>query len=165
MNGERVSEHRERPGAKRGSAWLWAALRRAALRRVTLWRVAVPAVAVLLVSGCYASTDYGRYPEGKLVQNAALVRTWAGEGAELALKENKVFSAVGLTLKYFSCPADGLRNKSGDGTWSSIDDGDSTSVLIRFEDGCTATMWTGESEGKTVLWATTEDENQVLTLK
>jgi hypothetical protein len=127
--------------------------------------VATPTIAVLLVSGCYVSTDYGQYPEGKPVQNASLVRNWAGEGAELALKENKVFSAAGLTLKYSSCPSDGLRKKSGGGTWSSIDDGDSTSVLLRFEDGCTATMWTGESEGKTVLWATQEDENQVLTLQ
>lgn len=118
----------------------------------------MPAVAVLLVSGCYVSTEYGRYPEGRLVQSAALVRIWAGEGAELALKENEVPSAAGLTLKYFSCPADGLQKKSGDGTWSSIDGGDSTSVLIHFEDGCSATMWTGESEGKTVLWATQEDE-------
>jgi hypothetical protein len=155
MNGIRVSERREQPGAKRRGVWLWAALR----------RVVIPSGVVLLVSGCYVSTDYGQYPEGKPVQNGSLMRNWSGEGAELALKENKGFSATGLTLKYFSCPSDGLRKKSGDGTWSSIDDGDSTSVLLRFEDGCTATMWTGESEGKTVLWATQEDENQVLTLE
>ncbi|MFC9846307.1 hypothetical protein ACFWFF_05485 [Streptomyces sp. NPDC060223] len=150
-----MSERRDQPGAKCRRAWLWVALR----------QVAIPAVAVLLVSSCYVSTDYGRYPEGKLVQSGSLVRNWTGEAAELALKEDKGFSATGLNLKYFSCPLDGLRMKSGDGTWSSIDDGDSTSVLLRFEDGCTATMWTGESGGKTVLWATQEDENQVLTLQ
>lgn len=125
----------------------------------------LPAAAVLLVSGCYVSTDYGLYPQGKLVQKASLVREWSGDGAELVLKQNEIFSATGLTLKYFECPSDGLQEKSGDGTWSSIDDGDSTSVLIRFGGGCSATLWTGESEGKTVLWATQEDENQVLVLQ
>ncbi|GGZ66347.1 hypothetical protein [Streptomyces bluensis] len=93
------------------------------------------------------------------------MREWAGDGAELALKENATFSAAGLMLEYFECSSGGIQKKSGGGTWTTIEDGDTTTVLIDFQDGCSATLWAGESEGKTVLWATQADEAEVLILK
>ncbi|WP_155054073.1 hypothetical protein [Streptomyces blattellae] len=129
-------------------------------------RAALPVAAGLLLSGCYVSTEYGKYPEGKIVQTASLVREWTAQDVELALSQNGAFSAAGLTLSYFQCPVDDVvREKSGSGTWHTLDDGESTDVLIEFEDGCSATLWAGESEGKTVLWATQGDEDEVLILR
>lgn len=148
-----MTEHRLQSDAmrKRGEAVLrWAAL---------------SCVAIVGVSSCYASTDYGTYPEGKIVQSGSLVREWTGEGEQLVLKANDAFSASRLQLRYFQCPSDGIQRKSGDGSWSTIEDGGSTSVLIRFEDGCSATLWAGESEGRTVLWATQGGEGRALILR
>ncbi|MFE4666740.1 hypothetical protein ACFRI7_18095 [Streptomyces sp. NPDC056716] len=119
----------------------------------------------LLMSACYVSTDYDRYPEGKLVADAELVREWTGEGAELSLRGDATFSASALLLEYFSCSSSGVQRKSGQGTWDTIEDRGVTSVLIRFGDGCSASMWTGMSEGKTVLWATQAGESELLILR
>jgi hypothetical protein len=140
-----VIEHRERWGAK---------------CRCTL----LPAVALLL-SGCYVSTEYEIHPEGKVIQRASLVREWTGDGAELALKEGGSFSAADLTLEYFECSSGGMQKESGSGTWSSLDSDGTTSILIRFEDGCSATLWAGEAEARTVLWATQPGDDQALILR
>ncbi|MFF9163791.1 hypothetical protein ACF081_26545 [Streptomyces longwoodensis] len=119
----------------------------------------------LLLSGCYVSTDYNRFPDGKVIGRATLTREWTGDGASLVLRGGGAFSASGLKLEYFECELGGVRKKSGGGTWTSLDDSDSTSVLVDFSDGCSATLWAGESDGKTVLWATQADDQEALILK
>jgi hypothetical protein len=118
-----------------------------------------------LLSGCYVSTDYSRFPEKKVIGRATLTREWTGDGASLVLRNGGALSASGLKLEYFECALGGVRKKSGDGTWTSLEDSDSTSVLVDFSDGCSATLWAGESDGKTVLWAPQADDQEVMILK
>ncbi len=124
----------------------------------------MPIAVGLLLSGCYVSTEYGKYPDGKFVQKTSLVREWTAQDGGLVLSDDDSFTATGLVLEYFHCSADGLREKSGRGTWSMSKGRESTSVLIDFDDGCSATLWTGESAGETVLWAPqAEDDTLILT--
>jgi hypothetical protein len=71
--------------------------------------VVLPLGMVLMASSCYVSTDYGLYPQGKLVEDASLIRDWKGGGAELGLRERYTFSAAGLTLEYFECLSEGIQ--------------------------------------------------------
>ncbi|MEU5667066.1 hypothetical protein [Streptomyces longwoodensis] len=134
-------------------------------RWVARRRTVLLLAAGLLLSGCYVSTDYNRFPDGKVIGRATLTREWTGDGASLVLRDGGAFSASGLKLEYFECELGGVREKSGGGTWISLDDSDSTSVLVDFSDGCSATLWAGESDGKTVLWATQADDQEALILK
>ncbi|MET8824952.1 hypothetical protein ABZX33_03455 [Streptomyces sp. NPDC004608] len=112
------------------------------------------------------STDYDRYPEGKLVSDAELVQVWSGAGAELSLRGDDTFSASALPLEYFECGSEGMRKKSGQGTWSTITGGGATYVLLRFEDDCAGTLWAGVSEGdETVLWASEAQDRDPLILR
>ncbi|MEU9339550.1 hypothetical protein AB0D49_41525 [Streptomyces sp. NPDC048290] len=134
------------------------------------WTVAHRAGLALLVglvsSACYVSTDYDRYPEGKLVPDAGLVRVWSGAGAELSLRADAAFSASALPLEYFECGSAGMRKKSGRGMWSTITGSGATSVLIRFEDGCEASLTAGRSEeDETVLWAGGSQDRDPLILR
>ncbi|MEU2737380.1 hypothetical protein ABZ656_18730 [Streptomyces sp. NPDC007095] len=122
-------------------------------------------MAVLLASGCYASTDYEKYPKGKFVERSSLVKSWGGESSSLQLKSDGKFSTVKLELEYFECSTGGVLKKSGDGAWETEKGRQSSEILLRFEDGCSATLWAGESGGKVVLWSTVTDSDRTLVLK
>ena len=121
--------------------------------------------AIPLTSGCYASTDYEKYPEGRFASTAAFVRTWKTGSGVLDLQQHAQFTASRLKLEYFSCSRDGVREKDGEGTWSSDKGRQRSEVLLRFNDGCTATLWAGSTDGHDVLWAEYSDSGQVVTLE
>lgn len=73
--------------------------------------------------------------------------------------------ASDIKLEYFSCPGDGIKEKGGNGTWSSDKGRQRSEVLLRFNDGCTATLWAGTTNGHTVLWGEYGDDDQITTLK
>jgi hypothetical protein len=131
----------------------------------SLYFVSLLPFIALLVSGCYASTDYEKYPEGRFVTTASLVRAWKAGSAALNLQQNGKFTASQLKLEYFSCPGDGVRKKDGEGTWSSDKGRQRSEVLLRFNDGCTATLWAGVTDGNAVLWSDYSDRDQILELK
>ncbi|MEW2305896.1 hypothetical protein AB0958_39065 [Streptomyces sp. NPDC006655] len=131
----------------------------------TPYFIASLAVAALLLSGCYASTDYEKYPEGRFVSTASLIRIWKSGSATLDLQKNGNFTASDIKLEYFSCSGDGVKEKGGNGTWSSGKGRQRSEVLLRFNDGCTATLWAGATNGHTVLWGEYGDDNQITKLK
>ncbi|MEV6759169.1 hypothetical protein AB0N16_00670 [Streptomyces sp. NPDC051105] len=123
------------------------------------------AIATLFLSGCYASTNYEKYPEGRFVSTDSLIRVWKSGSATLDLQKNGNFTANRIKLEYFSCPGSGVKEKDGDGTWSSDKGRQRSEVLLRFNDGCTATLWAGAMNGRTVLWGEYGDSDQTMTLK
>lgn len=127
--------------------------------------VALVPVVVLIVSGCYASTDYEKYPAGRFVSAASLARTWKRGAGTLDLQQGAKFTASRLMLEYFSCSRDGVREKDGAGTWRSDRGRQRSEVLLRFDDGCTTTLWAGVVDGRTVLWSEYGDSGQLATLK
>ncbi|MGR3875654.1 hypothetical protein ACUXZZ_44755 [Streptomyces graminifolii] len=134
-------------------------------RRQIAYFVASLAFSFPLVSGCYASTDYEKYPEGRFVSTASLVRDWRTGSTSLNLQQNAKFSASRLKLEYFSCPKDGIHEKDGDGTWSSDKGRQRSEVLLRFNDGCTATLWAGVTNGHAVLWGDYSGADKIVILK
>lgn len=115
-----------------------------------------------LLSGCYVDTGYGQFPESAFVKKETLIREWATQDAELTLSDNGSFMASKLTLQYYQCRTDGLREKSGKGTWTTSKGRESTSVFIDFENGCYATLWAGTFEGQPVLWAPQADDDALI---
>ncbi|MGW2573005.1 hypothetical protein [Streptomyces sp. NPDC001537] len=121
--------------------------------------------ATLLLSGCYSSTDYEKYPEGRFVSATSLIRVWKSGSASLDLQKDGSFRASRIKLEYFSCPTGGIGEKGGAGTWSSDKGRQRSEVLLRFNDGCTATLWAGATNGHTVLWGEYGDDDQITTLE
>lgn len=142
-------------GSRRGGVPRWVVSRRGGLLLI----------ATFLASGCYASTGYDAYPKGKLVHSASLVRDWVDEETRLTLNADGSFSADRLSLEYFECSASGVQTMSGAGTWSTVEGRESTSVLLGFSSGCSATLWAGESSGKAVLWSADKGGHEGLVLQ
>ncbi|WP_217142043.1 hypothetical protein [Streptomyces sp. AC627_RSS907] len=122
-------------------------------------------VCIAGLSGCYASTDYDRYPEGVEVQRQQVVREWVADDAKVTFRENGSFSAIHLQLEYFECPLGGVREKSGDGSWSLLKGNGGSEIIVQFGDGCSGTLRAGERDDKSVLWGSYSDRDDVLILK
>ncbi|MFC4331977.1 hypothetical protein ACFPC0_30270 [Streptomyces andamanensis] len=119
---------------------------------------------ILLASGCYVATDYEKYPAGRFVSAASLVRTWKAGAGALELRRDAKFTASRLKLEYFGCSRDGVREKDGAGTWSNDRGRRRSEVLLRFDDGCTTSLWAGAVDGRTVLWSEYGDSGRLVTL-
>ncbi|MGW1728780.1 hypothetical protein ACWCQK_38685 [Streptomyces sp. NPDC002306] len=133
--------------------------------KISYFVVFLPAL-ILLVSGCYVSTDYEKYPEGRFVSTTSLVRVWKSGSSTLDLQRDGKYKATRLKLEYFSCSGEGAEEKSGDGDWVASKGRQKTKVLLQFSDGCNATVWVGVVNGHTVLWGEYGDGgNQIMTLK
>ncbi|MEU0228193.1 hypothetical protein ABZ177_28135 [Streptomyces sp. NPDC006284] len=117
------------------------------------------------LSGCYASTDYDRYPEGAKFQRQHVVREWVAGGAKVTFRGNGSFSAIDLRLEYFECPLGGVREKSGEGSWSLLKGNGGSEIIVQFDDGCSGTLRAGERDDKPVLWGSYSDRDDVLILK
>ncbi|MDX3354643.1 hypothetical protein PV703_15270 [Streptomyces sp. ME01-24h] len=119
---------------------------------------------VALCTGCAA--DYGiEFPEGRVVDSGALVRRWASGESWLSLQSGGKFAANALRLEYYSCvPGGEVQVKRGQGVWRHADVNGATTVYLEYDDGCSATMWLGDYEGRTVLWAEPE-QNVVMALQ
>lgn len=152
-------------GAERGGncGFWWPQGRCARVVRVSRL-VAAILICAFVVSGCYSSTEYDKYPKGRFAAEGSLVGKWKAGHALLALEKSGSFIATELKLEYFECSSGGVREKSGDGKWSASEGRQSTEVVVKFQDGCSATLWAGESDGADVLWSNYSDRQQVLVL-
>ncbi|MDX3387586.1 hypothetical protein PV682_40005 [Streptomyces niveiscabiei] len=117
-------------------------------------------VVAILTSGCYVDTGQGKYPESKYMASESLVGRWKGSGS-IELDAAGRFSTKELKIEYFQCSPSGLSKKTGVGSWDVEEEGGGTTVSLRFDDGCSASLWAGESHGKAVLWSVDTETDQV----
>ncbi|MFE1755416.1 hypothetical protein [Streptomyces anandii] len=91
----------------------------------------------------------------------SLLKLWKSPDGSLTLKSHGAFTAQDLRLQYFECTSAGLASKAGAGDWEFAKGRQASEVLIRFSDGCSATLWAGERSGRIILWSTDTDSDQV----
>lgn len=126
------------------------------------WTAALMLASSLFGVACAGTYDTGGFPEASFVQESLLVREWKAGDSSIGLEAAGKFSSASLRLEYFSCSSNGVREKSGSGTWESSAGEQRTEVFLKFDDGCSATLWAGKSGDRTVLWGQLGDSGIVI---
>ncbi|MFC8005924.1 hypothetical protein ACFUCH_21135 [Streptomyces olivaceus] len=141
-------------------------MKRRAISAVT-WKKMVLSIVVCTfgVSGCYASTDYERYPSSVEIQREDLVREWVSDSVRITFKGEGTFLANDLKLEYFECPLEGVQVKSGKGTWRLFEGGNGSEISLLFDDECSGVLRAGERDKEVVLWGSYSDRDDVLVLE
>ncbi|GAA3395998.1 hypothetical protein GCM10017752_48060 [Streptomyces roseoviridis] len=94
-----------------------------------------------------------------------LSRDWKAGDASLSLRIGGEFTASRLGARYFKCQEGTPTVYSGSGAWESRESEGTTAVFLRFDSGCSATFWLGQSNGDPVLWTNYEVDGVLQLLK
>jgi hypothetical protein len=137
-----------------------------------LIRVVVASLISLVVAGCAATPggSGGELPKDRKMKISELARVWSSGASRLRLNSAGNFSSSHLVAEYFSCPSADpnsggvVERKTGSGDWINDNSNGDTTVFLKFSDGCTATFWSGQKNGNSILWTQGKDSENVIIL-